>query len=286
MRRDRRVSSASGLGGHHDAEFERLRWRLRLAIGALALVTGVGVLGFVLIAGSEHGLIDAVYMTIITLTTVGFGEIIDMSSHPAGRIFTIGLLLVGMGIVAYTVRMLAAFIIEGQLHHIFRRRRMEKSIAQLSDHYVVCGDKASSWYVAEELIGTGRSTVIVTPTEEDLEAVLDRLGDLPVVTGDPSDDHVLIAAGVERAAGIVVAMRNDKDIVLAVLTARRLTPRARSSPPPNNPRASPNSRPPAPAVPPAGLTSTRSPGRCSSPSAGPVAGSSSSRVRTPHSSPG
>ena len=145
------------------SEFHRLKKRLGIAFASLVAVTGIGAVGFWVIGGGEYGLIDAIYMTVITLTTVGFTEVIDMSANPGGRIFTIGLLMLGMGIVAYSVPMMAAFLIEGQLHHIFRRRRMEKSIAQLSDHYVVCGDKASSWYVAEELIGTGRSTVVVTP---------------------------------------------------------------------------------------------------------------------------
>ncbi|HEX9728683.1 MAG TPA: NAD-binding protein [Gemmatimonadales bacterium] len=210
-----------------DAEFNRLRRRLRLAVGALVLVTGVGVLGFVLLGRGSHGLIDAVYMTVITLTTVGFGEIIDLSGNPAGRLFTIALLLIGMGIVAYTVPMLAAFVIEGQLHHIFRRRRMQNSIAQLSDHYVVCGDAAAGWYVAEELVKSGRPTVLVVPTEEMLEAALNHVGEVPAVTGDPSEEGVLLTAGTDRAAGIVFAMKEDKDNVLGVLTARRLAPKAR-----------------------------------------------------------
>ena len=223
----RRGPLESGRRAAHDAEFDRLRWRLRLAVGALVLVTGVGVLGFVLLGHGEHGLIDAIYMTIITLTTVGFGEIIDLSNHPMGRVFTIALLLVGMGIVAYTVPMLAAFVIEGQLHHIFRRRRMQKTIAQLSGHYIVCGDVATTWHVAEELVRTGREVVVVAPTEESLEAAYAALGDVPGLAGDQTDDQLLRAAGIERASGIVFAMDEEKDNILGVLTARRLNPTAR-----------------------------------------------------------
>ena len=142
----------------HDAEFERLRKRLRLALGAVVLVTLIGVFGFTLIGGHEHNLIDAIYMTVITLTTVGFGEIIDMSQSPLGRIFSVASLLGGMGIVA--------FVIEGQLHDIFRRRRMENRIAQLAGHYIICGDEEASWFLAEKLIHTERTTVLVTPTED------------------------------------------------------------------------------------------------------------------------
>ena len=209
------------------AEFYRLRRRLRLALGALALVTAVGVLGFLIIGGAGQGVVDAIYMTVITLTTVGFGEIIDMSNNPAGRIFTVALLLVGMGIVAYTVPMAAAFVIEGQLNNIFARRRMQKTIAELADHHIVCGDTSACWHVAEELLRTGHSVVIVAPTAEALTEAQHRLGEGPGIVGDPSSDEVLREAGADRAAGIVVCTSNDKDNVLTVLTARRLAPRAR-----------------------------------------------------------
>ncbi len=209
------------------AEFYRLRRRLRMALGALVLVTAVGVLGFVLIGGAGQSVIDAVYMTIITLTTVGFGEIIDMSNNPAGRIFTVALLLVGMGIVAYTVPMAAAFVIEGQLHNIFARRRMQKTIAEMANHYIVGGDTTASWHVAEELIRTGRQVVVVAPTADALAEAHHRLGDVPGIVGDLSSDEVLLEAGADRASGFVICTDNDKDNVLGVLTARRLAPRAR-----------------------------------------------------------
>ncbi len=201
--------------------------RVRLAFGALVLVTAVGVLGFVIIGGSGYGIIDAIYMTVITLTTVGFGEIIDMSQNPAGRAFTVVLVLVGMGIVAYTVPMLAALMIEGQLHNIFARRRMQKTIGKMSEHYIVCGDTTATWHVAEELTRTQRDVVVVAPTQESLGDVQTRVGEIPSVIGDPSDDQILRSAGVERAAGLVFSMGSDKDNVIGVLTARRLAPDAR-----------------------------------------------------------
>ncbi len=208
-------------------EFLRVRRRLGQALLALVLVTAAGIVGFAIISGGRHSLIDAIYMTVITLTTVGFGEIIDMSNNPAGRLFTVGLLLVGMGIVAYTVPMLAAFLIEGQLLHIFARRRMDRDIGRMTGHFIVCGETAAAWYVAEELERSGRSLVVVAPTEGASEDAHEKLGDVPRVVGDPSDDEVLQEAGVERAGGIVVCMENDKDNVLVTLAARRLAPNAR-----------------------------------------------------------
>ncbi len=206
------------------AEFHRIQKRLGLAILALILVTAIGVVGFMLIGRGEYSLIDATYMTFITLTTVGFGEIIDMSANPAGRIFTMFLLLGGMGIAAYTMLTLAAFVIEGQLRHIFTRRQMQRRIGRMKDHFIVCGDTFARWYVTEELTKTGRSVVLVTSSQEFVDEATERLGDIPGVVGDPSDDAVLIEAGVIDATGIIFSMADDKDNLLGVLTARRLSP--------------------------------------------------------------
>jgi voltage-gated potassium channel len=208
-------------------EFDRLRRHLAWALGMMLILILVGVVGYSLLGGPGHDLVDAVYMTVITLTTVGFSEVIDLGASPGGRIFTIVLLLVGMGIFAYAVPMLAAFVIEGHVLHIFARRRMQKSIDAMNGHHVVCGDSGASWFVTEELRKTGRPVVMVLPDAETLAEAQNRLGDVPYVLGDPTEDDVLRAAAVGRAAGVVAAMHGDKDNILVVFTARRLAPQAR-----------------------------------------------------------
>ncbi len=208
------------------ADYDRLRRQLRIAVGALLLVTLIGVVGYAIIGGDNHGLIDAVYMTVITLTTVGFGEVIDMSSSPAGRVFTMALLLVGFAIVLYAVPMMTAFVIEGQLLNAFARRRMEKLIRGMTNHYIVAGDTAAVGHVAGELIKTGRQVVVVRP-DEAVDGAGGMLEQVPTVRGDPTDDPTLQSAGIERATGLVACMDSDKDNILVVLTARRLAPRAR-----------------------------------------------------------
>lgn len=204
------------------AEYHGLRRRLFYALGALALVTVLGTAGFWVVGGSEYGLIDAVYMTIITLTTVGFTEVIDMSQNPAGRIFTVGLLVLGMGIVAYSVPMVAQYALEGHFNHMFTRRRMLKLIDRLVGHMVVCGDSETMWHVTEELVRTGRDTVLVVPTESLREDAMTRFEDVGVIVGDLASDQVLREAGLERASGAVVCMEDEKDTVIGVLTARQL----------------------------------------------------------------
>ena len=203
-------------------EFYRLRRRLGIAIAALVSVIAIGTIGYAVIGAGEHGLVDAIYMTVITLTTVGFGEIIDMTNNPAGRIFTVLLLLVGMGIVAYSIPLMAAFVIEGQLSHTFLRRRMLKRVAQMTNHYVVCGDTPAAAYVAAELVRTGRDVVLAGIAEDSTILDYEHLSGIPNVSGDPSDDAVLTSAKVQSAEGLVACMESDKDNVFVVLTARRL----------------------------------------------------------------
>jgi len=205
-----------------NAEYRRIRRRLELALLALILIVAVGVIGYTVIGSGEYSLIDTLYMTIITLTTVGFGEIIDLSADPAGRIFTIVLLIGGMGIFAYTMLTLATFVIEGHVRHIFARRQMLRRIARMENHYIICGDSVVLWYITEELMKTGRRVVLVAPTQSFLDESAERLGDVPGIVGDPTDDHVLLGAELLLAAGIVFCMENDKDNMLGVLTARRL----------------------------------------------------------------
>ncbi len=220
-------ATPSYYGAQRMREFQRMRRRLAWAMIAMVVLILIGVIGYASMVEGDHGLVDAVYMTVITLTTVGYGEVIDMTNDPDGRIFTMIILIFGMGIFAYTVPLLAAFLIEGHVFNVFSRRRMEKQIATLRGHTIVCGDSPSTWFVVEELTRTDRPVVLVVPLEEELDQVRQLFGDVPALVGDPSDDDVLIAAGIERAAGVIAGMEGDKDNVLIVFTARRLAPQTR-----------------------------------------------------------
>ncbi|MDH5804436.1 MAG: NAD-binding protein [Gemmatimonadota bacterium] len=211
----------------HRGELARIRRRLIIAVAALAVVTGAGVLGYSILGGPDYTLVDAVYMTLITLTTVGYSEVIDLSGNPAGRVFTIFLLLGGLGVVLYTVPLIGAFVVEGELFNAFARRKMDQAIAGMAGHFIVCGDSAVAGYVAQELGQTSRPVVLVRQDQEGTHESADQLTRIPYVLGDPTDDEILIEAGVAKADGVVAAMENEKDNILVVLTARRLSPSAR-----------------------------------------------------------
>ncbi|MFV2007435.1 MAG: TrkA family potassium uptake protein [Longimicrobiales bacterium] len=173
------------------------------------------------------GWVDAFYMTIITLTTVGYGEIIDLSANPTARLFTALLILVGMGGVLYFLTTATAFILEGQLGHVFRRRQVEKTIASLSDHLIVCGSGSTALYTAAELLAVKRRIVIVCDHAERRDHIHKELPDTPIVVGDPAADEVLQAAGIGRAAGLVACTENDKENLVVTLSARQLNPSLR-----------------------------------------------------------
>ena len=210
----------------HDEGLRELRWRLAAGALFLVAVTLVGVVGYRII-DPDAGWVNAFYMTAISLTTVGFGEIIDLENNPGGRIFTALLILVGMGGVVYFVSTATAFVLEGQLGHVFWRRRMEKRATRLRDHLVVCGSGATALYTAAELRAVQRDVVVVVEHAEAAAHLQRELPDVPFIIGDPADDEVLRAAGVQRAAGIVACTESDKENLVVTLSARQLNPRVR-----------------------------------------------------------
>ena len=199
----------------------RVGIRKRILVAGLAMcgVVVAGTVGYMILARAHP--LDALYMTVITLSTVGFGEVVEL--NPVGRAFTILLILGGMGTLLYGVSSLTAFIVEGELKDILRRRKMEKRIAALRNHYVVCGVEGAGRYVVQELKRTGHDFVVVDEDAKRIDA-LQGEGELLWVEGDPTDDDVLRRAGLENASGLVTTLDNDKDNLYVVLSARGMNP--------------------------------------------------------------
>jgi voltage-gated potassium channel len=208
-----------------DEDLRELRIRLFGALAFLLSVTAVGTLGFKVIDPSA-GWIRAFFMTAITLTTVGYGEEIPVDTDGA-RIFTAVLILVGMGGVLYFVSASTAFILEGQLGHVFRRRRMERKLAGLRNHLIVCGSGQTAFYAAAELASVQRPVVLIVADEDGGVRARAELENVPIIVGDATDDHVLISAGIEHAAGVVACSGSDNENVVTTLTARHINPSVR-----------------------------------------------------------
>jgi len=200
---------------------------LRSAV-LLLLVFVVGTLGYWILEGADHSWIDALYMTTITLTTVGYGEAIPIVGRPGAQAFTVLLLLFGAGTFVYFFSSLMAFLVEGTVQQLFWRRKMERWIGRLEHHHIVCGGGHSGAVVAQEFLATGRPFVVIERDEAQIEDLRTRLGEeFPRVVGDATEDGVLAEAGIERARSLVSCIASDKDNVLVVFTARILNPALR-----------------------------------------------------------
>ena len=186
-----------------------------LLIGAV----GFGTAGYVLIEGMSA--LDAVYMTVTTLTTVGFREVQPLGT--GGRVFTIVLILTGVVGMFVTVAVVAQLIASGELGEPLRRRRMEKRIGSLTGHFILCAFGRVGRATAEELREQGERYVIVE-NQEALERLMDEHG-APYIVGDPSVAAVLEDAGITRAKGLVSAVDSDAINVYITLTARTLNPK-------------------------------------------------------------
>jgi len=193
---------------------------LRILI-LLAIILLVGVTGYHVIEGWSF--VDALYMTVITLATVGYGETHPLST--VGRIFTIFLILGGMGIILYGISEMTSFVVEGKMSGILRRQRMNRMINRLSNHYILCGCGRTGQYALDELLRTRRQCVVVESDATKANKLAEK--DILVVEGDATSDSVLMAAGITRAAGLVSALPTDRDNLFVVITARGLNPKLR-----------------------------------------------------------
>lgn len=202
-----------------------LRRRLLRALAALALLAALAVIGF-RVLGRDVSWLDAVYMVTISLTGVGYQEIVDTSHSPLLRAFNIVVLIVGVSMMLYVLSLATAFFVEGNFGSLFRRRRMERRIAGFRGHFVVCGAGETGSLVLDELGKTGALAVVIDLKKERLEALADRPG-LATVEGDATDLDTLERAGLARASCLVSALPHEKDNLVATVLVRQKDPKIR-----------------------------------------------------------
>ena len=164
--------------------------------------------------------LDAVYMTVITLTTAGH-EDLGMSDN--GRIFTILLLVGGIGVFTYSVTVATAFLIEGQLQSFFRQQKMIRTVDKLSNHYIICGLGDTGVHVLDEMLRANVEFVGIEFEEERLTHLTDTRN-FSYLQGDATDDELLVRAGITRARGLITCLSRDQDNLFVVISARKLNP--------------------------------------------------------------
>jgi voltage-gated potassium channel len=202
------------------------RKRIIVSFALFVTVFLIGVAGFKIIGGPEWSLLDAVYMTVITVGTVGYGETHDLGANPAARVFTAAYIILSLGTIAFTVTSITAFVVEGELKRILGRRKMEKDIGRLKGHDIVCGADETAQTIIRELLATKRDFVVIEPDRAKLDKIA-AATPFPFVEGDPADDEVLKKAGIERARGILLSLPTDEANLFVTVTARQLNPRIR-----------------------------------------------------------
>lgn len=204
--------------------------RILVAFVFLMTVVVVGTFGYHYIGEGRWALFDCFYMTVVTVSTVGFKETLPGISEVVGaRVFTVVLIVLGSGTLLYFVSTLTGFVVEGDLFGALRRKRMQKRINEIRDHIVVCGVGSTGLYCIEELVATETPFVAVDVDEQRLLQLDDETGDaeLLYVVGDATHDQTLERAGIARARGVIAALHEDKDNVYATITARALSTEAR-----------------------------------------------------------
>jgi voltage-gated potassium channel len=189
----------------------------------LVLVFLSGTFGFFILGDGRWSMFDCAYMTSITLTTVGFGEILP-GFDTQGRVLAMVLMWAGMGVALYALSAITAFVVERKLSRILRERKMEKRIAALKDHLIVCGGGHTGVNVLRELTTSRRSCVYIEIKPERIEWIGNQFEKQQFILGDATEEETLLRAGIERAAGILAVLGEDSYNLLITVQARYINP--------------------------------------------------------------
>lgn len=190
--------------------------KLKFILYAFALLLIVGVVGYMFLLKVDF--IDALYMTVITISTVGFGEIGTTSSW--SELFSIIMIFLGVGIAGYAFTTVVAMFVEGKVKDFWKGSKMEKKIASLDDHYIICGSGELAEVIINKFIDQNLNFVVITDKREDLDDYSHH--DILVVEGMSTEEEVLEHAGIDRAKGLVSTLDSEVDNIVTVLTARNL----------------------------------------------------------------
>ena len=188
--------------------------KVKYSLTTLAILVGGGILGYTVI--EDWSIFEALYMTIITLATVGYNEVHTLSH--AGKIFTIFLIVFGVGTIAYTIGSMIQFMVEGQLYQLLGRKKLQKQIKRLQGHYIICGYGRIGRLISREFASKPLSFIVVENNRKRCQ-LLEEDGYL-FIEGDATQDEVLEQAGIHQAKGLITAVTSDSANVFIILTAR------------------------------------------------------------------
>jgi voltage-gated potassium channel len=186
----------------------------------MSILIVIGTFGYMIIEG--YHLLDAFYMTIITVATVGYGEVEPLSG--GGKIFTSFLIMTSFGTFAYAVSTITRFVVDGEFNQLFKQQQLSAAIEQLTDHVIICGYGRNGRQAAQVLKKHDKRFVVIEKNPELTESINHRFRDL-VLSGDSTQDETLLKAGILRAKALITTLPVDADNMFIVLTARHLNPK-------------------------------------------------------------
>jgi voltage-gated potassium channel len=197
-------------------EYNRFLWPFYM-LNALLLA---GTVGYIVIEG--YSLLEAFYMTVITVATVGYGEVKPLSD--AGRIFTTFLIMTSFGTFAYAVSAITRLVTDGELNRFLKSKRVKKSIGELEGHVIICGYGRNGRQAAHVLKKHDKRFVVIDQSSKITGTITHKFSDL-VLTGDATNDETLLAAGIHKCSALITTLPTDADNLFIVLTARYLNPK-------------------------------------------------------------
>lgn len=192
--------------------------RILRAVIILVLVLTVGTAGYMII--EKWTFLDSLYMTVITISTVGYSEVGDLSH--TGRIFTIFVIFIGMGNIAYILTTLTEAMVDLQVMTILGRRKLGKAIRSIKEHYIICGHGRLGRIICRELKTHKIPMVVIESKPEAVQPADDE--DIPIIQNDATNEEILIEAGIHRAKGLVSVVASDADNLFITMSARGLNP--------------------------------------------------------------
>jgi voltage-gated potassium channel len=202
----------------------QLLWgRIRLPLVLLFFTFFFGSIGYKIIY-PEHSWVRIFFMTAITLSTVGYGDVLGVERSEVAEIYTIALILTGMGTVLYAVSSITAFIVEGDLKNLLSEHSKIRRLQKMKDHYIICGAGDTGSQVIKELKLNGEFCVVIELSEKLIEQLKKQYPDLIFLQKDATEEETLREAKIETAKGLVATLSNDKDNLFLVITARFLNP--------------------------------------------------------------
>jgi voltage-gated potassium channel len=210
-----------------DAVLIEVSKRLKVPFIAFTILISISTYFYYYISNYQYTIVDCFYMTMITITTIGYAEVVDLSQLPIGRLYTVFLALSGIALATYTISSVIAVFVDGRINTTFKHLQTMNTIQKLNGHFVICGFGRIGSSIVAEMELTKRPFVIIERDAQRVNAILHEHPKWLIFEGEAADDEVLTKAGILHCAGVFAATNDDNTNLVISLSAKQLNPKAR-----------------------------------------------------------